>query len=303
MNLFMGLMTDPFIAGRGDGVSGGHRQAHRPTPRKTSRLRRKPNDALCGDLHARRRRRSVRGSAGACGRRASAARRPPTATRRSGSNNTTSRICGTAVGADYRFSPNTHRRLCARRRRHQLQRRQWRHRALRPVPGRRLRAPHRRPGLCSARAGLWLAGRHHRPHRDDRRPRPAAGPASTPTPFRDASKAAIASSRRWLGGVGITPYAAGQFTTFDLPAYAEQASVGAMPSRWPMAPRTSPTRAANSACAPTNPSRCTDAILTLRGRLAWAHDFNPDRAIGATFQTLPGASLRRQRRGAGPDSR
>jgi uncharacterized protein with beta-barrel porin domain len=33
------------------------------------------------------------------------------------------------------------------------------------------------------------------------------------------------------------------------------------------------------------------AILTLRGRAAWAHDFNPDRAVGATFQTLPGASF------------
>src|SRR5262249_18494607 len=34
-----------------------------------------------------------------------------------------------------------------------------------------------------------------------------------------------------------------------------------------------------------------NAILTLRGRAAWAHDFNPDRAIGATFQALPGASF------------
>jgi uncharacterized protein with beta-barrel porin domain len=34
-----------------------------------------------------------------------------------------------------------------------------------------------------------------------------------------------------------------------------------------------------------------DSILTLRGRAAWAHDFNPDRSIGATFQTLPGASF------------
>jgi uncharacterized protein with beta-barrel porin domain len=34
-----------------------------------------------------------------------------------------------------------------------------------------------------------------------------------------------------------------------------------------------------------------DGVLTLRGRAAWAHDFNPDRSIGATFQTLPGASL------------
>jgi hypothetical protein len=34
-----------------------------------------------------------------------------------------------------------------------------------------------------------------------------------------------------------------------------------------------------------------DGIFTLRGRAAWAHDFDPDRAIGATFQTLPGASF------------
>jgi len=34
-----------------------------------------------------------------------------------------------------------------------------------------------------------------------------------------------------------------------------------------------------------------DGVLMLRGRLAWAHDFNPDRSIGATFRTLPGASF------------
>jgi uncharacterized protein with beta-barrel porin domain len=32
-------------------------------------------------------------------------------------------------------------------------------------------------------------------------------------------------------------------------------------------------------------------ILTLRGRFAWAHDFDPDRSVAATFQTLPGASF------------
>jgi uncharacterized protein with beta-barrel porin domain len=32
-------------------------------------------------------------------------------------------------------------------------------------------------------------------------------------------------------------------------------------------------------------------MLTLRGRLAWAHDFNTDRAATATFQALPGASF------------
>jgi hypothetical protein len=29
-----------------------------------------------------------------------------------------------------------------------------------------------------------------------------------------------------------------------------------------------------------------DAILTLRGRAAWAHDFNTDRAAFATLQSL-----------------
>jgi uncharacterized protein with beta-barrel porin domain len=34
-----------------------------------------------------------------------------------------------------------------------------------------------------------------------------------------------------------------------------------------------------------------DGIFTIRGRAAWAPDFNTDRGIGATFQTLPGASF------------
>lgn len=32
-------------------------------------------------------------------------------------------------------------------------------------------------------------------------------------------------------------------------------------------------------------------VLTLRGRFAWAHDFDPNRAVAATFQALPGASF------------
>jgi len=31
--------------------------------------------------------------------------------------------------------------------------------------------------------------------------------------------------------------------------------------------------------------------VTLRGRFAWAHDFNTDRNVTALFQTLPGASF------------
>jgi uncharacterized protein with beta-barrel porin domain len=34
-----------------------------------------------------------------------------------------------------------------------------------------------------------------------------------------------------------------------------------------------------------------NGVLTLRGRFAWAHDFNTDRNVTAVFQTLPGASF------------
>ena len=34
-----------------------------------------------------------------------------------------------------------------------------------------------------------------------------------------------------------------------------------------------------------------DAVLTLRGRLAWAHDWVNDPTLAAVFQTLPGASF------------
>ena len=34
-----------------------------------------------------------------------------------------------------------------------------------------------------------------------------------------------------------------------------------------------------------------DAILTLRGRAAWARNFGTNRSISATFQSLPGASF------------
>ena len=92
-------------------------------------------------------------------------------------------------------------------------------------------------------------------------------------------------------GFGWTPYAAGQFTTFDLPAYAEQAIVGS--NQFALAYNSkSVTDSRSELGLRTDKSfAMTNAILTLRGRAAWAHDFNPNRAIGATFQTLPGASF------------
>jgi uncharacterized protein with beta-barrel porin domain len=90
---------------------------------------------------------------------------------------------------------------------------------------------------------------------------------------------------------GLTPYAAVQFTTLWLPAYAEAAINGAgtfalsYAAKTVTAPRTE--LGIRTETAITLPS----TELRLRSRLAWAHDGNTDRAASATFQALPGASF------------
>ena len=92
-------------------------------------------------------------------------------------------------------------------------------------------------------------------------------------------------------GFGITPYAAAQFTTFELPAYAEGVVSGANNFALSYGSKSVTDSRSELGVRSDRSFALTDAILTLRSRLAWAHDFNPDRSIGATFQTLPGASF------------
>jgi uncharacterized protein with beta-barrel porin domain len=95
----------------------------------------------------------------------------------------------------------------------------------------------------------------------------------------------------WFGGLGVSPYAAVQVTAFELPAYAEQAVSGA--NTFALAYGANSSTATRSELGlRTDKSYALDgAMLTLRGRAAWAHDFNPNSTITATFQTLPGASF------------
>ena len=95
----------------------------------------------------------------------------------------------------------------------------------------------------------------------------------------------------WIGGVGITPYAAGQFITIDLPAYAEQAIAGANTFALAYASKNVTATRSELGVRSDKSFAMQNGIFTLRGRAAWAHDFNPDRNIAATFQTLPGASF------------
>jgi autotransporter-associated beta strand protein len=91
--------------------------------------------------------------------------------------------------------------------------------------------------------------------------------------------------------MGVTPYAAGQFTTFDLPAYAESVVSGAGTFAMSYAAKNVTASRSELGTRTDASFAMQDAILTLRGRFAWAYDFNTDRNIVATFQTLPGASF------------
>ena len=117
---------------------------------------------------------------------------------------------------------------------------------------------------------------------------------------RAASKAAIVSVSQ---GFGWTPYAAGQFTTFELPAYAEQAIVGANTFALAYNAKSVTDTRSELGLRTDKSFAMPNGIFTLRGRAAWAHDFNPDRAIGATFQTLPGAASSSTARGKPPTPR
>jgi autotransporter-associated beta strand protein len=91
--------------------------------------------------------------------------------------------------------------------------------------------------------------------------------------------------------MGVTPYAAGQFTTYSLPAYAEQVLSGAGTFAQNYAAKDVTASRSELGIRTDRSFAMQNAILTLRGRFAWAHDLNTDRNITAVFQTLPGASF------------
>ncbi|CAI2936354.1 autotransporter domain-containing protein [Aminobacter niigataensis] len=105
-----------------------------------------------------------------------------------------------------------------------------------------------------------------------------------------------------VGGVGFTPYAAGQFTAFDMPSYAEQTVGGSNTFALSYESRSVTDTRAELGLRMDKSFDMADGVLTLRGRLAWANNFNPDRSLTATFQTLPGASFVVNGAAMAPDS-
>jgi uncharacterized protein with beta-barrel porin domain len=93
--------------------------------------------------------------------------------------------------------------------------------------------------------------------------------------------------------IAVKPHAAGQFAAFNLPAYAVRCQY-ARSGLW----REGRHRYAISARRSHRQIICGAGRMTLRGRFAWAHDFNTDRNIAVTLSDAARRILSRQRRRA-----
>jgi autotransporter-associated beta strand protein len=291
MNLFLGLLTDPFVAGRDGAAFGGTgaapfaeetaiayaarksdtaHDAFAKFPTKADVARNNlldPNWSVWGAAYG--------GGSTTNGNVAL------------GSNNATARAFGFAAGADYRISP-----------------------AL--LAGFALAGGGTNfsvSGLGNGRSDLFQAGAFVRYARGAAYVTGALAYGwQDVTTDRVVTVAGIdrlraefnanAYSGRLEGGyryltpwMGITPYAAGQFTTYSLPAYAEQVLSGANTFALNYNARDVTASRSEIGIRTDKSFAMANAILTLRGRLAWAHDFNTDRSITPVFQTLPGASF------------
>jgi outer membrane autotransporter protein len=102
--------------------------------------------------------------------------------------------------------------------------------------------------------------------------------------------ARLESGYRFGAGFGVTPYAAMQVQGFNTPAYAEHAQSGTGTFALSYdADNKLATRSELGARFDSGHVFDDGTTLTLRSRAAWAHAFNADRSLSATFQTLPGA--------------
>lgn len=91
--------------------------------------------------------------------------------------------------------------------------------------------------------------------------------------------------------IGITPYAAAQVTNFNLPNYSETSLNGGGLFALNYAAQSLTDTRSELGLRTDKSYAVQNGVLTLRGRAAWAHDYNPSRAVTALFQILPGTSF------------
>jgi uncharacterized protein with beta-barrel porin domain len=289
MNLFLDVLTDPFVAGRGDGrLTAGGATGYADEQSLGYAQKRKPNDALAA-IYTKAPPAAIfrpSWSVWAAGFGGSQTTDGSTAI---GSNSATSRIYGGAVGADYLFSPFT-------------------------LAGFALAGGGTNFSVANGgtgRSDLFQAGAFVR-HTvgpayvlgalaygwqdvTTNRTVFVAGIDQLQGRFRaDAYSGRVEGGYRWASpwwGIGWTPYAAAQFTTFNVPAYAETVTSGANNFALSYASKSVTDTRTELGLRTDKSFALTNAVLTLRGRSAWAYDYNPSRSIAATFQSIPAASF------------
>jgi autotransporter-associated beta strand protein len=101
---------------------------------------------------------------------------------------------------------------------------------------------------------------------------------------------------------GLTPYVAAQTISFHLPGYAEQTLGGLGTFALNYAGQTTTATRTELGLRSDRSWAMQEGVFTLRGRAAWAHDYNNDRAVTAVFQTLPGAAFVVNGARANPDA-
>lgn len=285
MDQFVGLLADPFVSGRVESSPDSPLNAYADQASDDERKRR-PNDALAAiyrkvpppvsDVIAPRWSNWASGFGGAETMNGNAV---------TGSSTAISRVYGAAVGIDYRISPFTLAGIA--------------------MAGGGTSSS-LAAGLGAGRSDLFQAGAYMRHN---------AGPAylsaalaygwqdittdrSVGLERLNARFDANAGSARLEAGyrvatplvVGLTPYAAGQFSVLSLPNYRETA---ATPGTFALAYTAKDVTASRSELGWRSDKSFAvgDGVFTLRGRAAWAHNFDTDRSIQATFLALPGTSF------------
>ncbi|MDN3277420.1 autotransporter domain-containing protein [Frankia sp. RB7] len=284
MNLFIGLLTDAFGSGR-SGASGATPYADATSATAYAASGKRPSEAFASiQRKAPSPTFEQRWDVWAAGYGGSQTTNGNAAL---GLNNITSSVYGTAVGVDYRFSPST-------------------------VAGFALAGGGTGfgvNGLGWGHSDLFQAGAFVRHNAG-----PAYVTAALAYGWQDVTTNRIvtaagadqlraqfnanAVSGRIEGGyrqatpwIGLTPYAALQATMFSLPSYSEFAVVGNNAFALNYAAKDVTSTRTELGLRADRSFAAAGGVLTLRGRAAWVHDFNPDRTVGAVFQTLPGSAF------------
>ncbi|CEJ10528.1 Extracellular serine protease precursor [bacterium YEK0313] len=262
MSRFLGLMTDPYSNGRNASVT------------EMADLARGPRSVIVAE--------PARWSAWASGYGGVQALGGNTAI---GSHGTSTSIYGSAFGADYRVSTDTVIGFAL------------------GAAGTSYRLGQGLGGGSSDVFQIGLYGRHQigaayvaaalaYGWQDVTTERRFMGDRLTGRFTANAVSGRIETGYRFAAGfAGLTPYAAGEVVSLSVPGYREQVTSGSGLFALGYAGRSATAWRTELGLRADTAIRIGEAELTLRGRLAWAHNVNPSAIVSASFTSLPASGF------------